>query len=329
MKTDDLMERYIYAVTKRMSSKQKTDVAKELRTLIGDMLEERCKEFGPTETDMKVILTELGTPNELYEKYEGGGERCLIGAPYYEPYLLVLKIVMICVAFGMTVASLVQLMTAAEPVAWYVSAMQWVSMVIGGLGSAFAYVTLLFVYFYKKNIQINETFDLNNLPPVPEKKELIPRWEPISMIVFLVIFVCIFLWSPQIFSVIFNESGESVPIFDTAVIWEMRYFLLLFAGFGVVREIVSLLEGRYTKRLLIVTAVADVCSGIIAFLWLANGKIVNPELAKRAAELFSGGDTFVARVFGNFQYFFLGIIIFALLLDGLNTAFRYMRERSN
>ncbi len=329
MKTEDLMERYIYAVTRRMPSKQKTDVANELRTLIGDMLEERCGEVIPAEADMRVILTELGTPNELYEKYEGGGEKCLIGAPYYASYLLVLKIVLMCVAFGMTVACLVQLITAAEPIVWYVSAMQWVSMLIGGLGSAFAYVTLLFTYFYKKNIQINEAFDLNSLPPVPEKEELIPKWEPISMMVFLVLFVCIFLWAPQVFSAVFTESGERVPIFNASVIWEMRYFLLLFAGLGLVREIVSLLEGRYTKRLLIVSAVVDVCSGVLAFLWLADGRIINPEVTKRTVELFSGEETFILKVLGNFQYYFLGIILFALLLDGLTTAYRYMKANRN
>lgn len=324
--TEELMERYIYAVTRRMSSKQKTDVADELRALISDMLEERCGEATPTEGDMWAVLKELGTPNELYDKYEGNGDKCLIGAPYYSSYIFVLKIVLACVAFGMTIASLVQLITATEPVAWYMSAAQWVSMLIGGLGSAFTYVTLLFVILYKKNIKINEAFDLNNLPPVPKKKEIISKWEPISTMIFIIIFVCLFLWAPQVFSTALTSGGEWIPIFDAAVIWEMRYFLLLFAGLGLVREIVKLLEGRYTKRLLLVTAIVNICSAIVAFFWLADGRIANPEFISRVSELFTGEELFIIRFFENFPYYFLGLILFALLIDGLTIAFRYIKE---
>ena len=47
----DLIERYIYAATKRLPKKQREDVAQELRGLIDDMLNERCKEVTPTEKD--------------------------------------------------------------------------------------------------------------------------------------------------------------------------------------------------------------------------------------------------------------------------------------
>lgn len=38
----ELIDRYIYAVTKKLPQKQREDIEKELRTLIDDMLEERC-----------------------------------------------------------------------------------------------------------------------------------------------------------------------------------------------------------------------------------------------------------------------------------------------
>lgn len=93
MVKNDLIDRYIYAVTKHMKSAMKKDVAAELETIIQDMLEERCEDVTPTERDIKVVLTELGTPNELASKYKGETQDCLIGQPYYSLYVYVLKIV--------------------------------------------------------------------------------------------------------------------------------------------------------------------------------------------------------------------------------------------
>ena len=44
MVKNDLIDRYIYAVTKHMKSAMKKDVAAELETIIQDMLEERCED---------------------------------------------------------------------------------------------------------------------------------------------------------------------------------------------------------------------------------------------------------------------------------------------
>ena len=113
---NDLIERYIYAVTKRLPGKTREDVARELRTLIEDMLKERCGEVTPSDKDIRVVLTELGTPNELYEQYAGDGKRCLIGPPYYTTYVFVMKIVLICVAFGMTLSAVLGFPLTITPV---------------------------------------------------------------------------------------------------------------------------------------------------------------------------------------------------------------------
>ena len=50
-----------------------------LETIIQDMLEERCGDVMPTEHDIRVVLTELGTPAELASKYKSETQDCLIG----------------------------------------------------------------------------------------------------------------------------------------------------------------------------------------------------------------------------------------------------------
>lgn len=42
----------------------RADIEQELRTLIDDLLEERCAGREPTEKDLRVVLTDLGTPAE-------------------------------------------------------------------------------------------------------------------------------------------------------------------------------------------------------------------------------------------------------------------------
>ena len=63
MVKNDLIDRYIYAVTKHMKSAMKKDVAAELETIIQDMLEERCEDVIPTERDIKVEQgSRMGVP---------------------------------------------------------------------------------------------------------------------------------------------------------------------------------------------------------------------------------------------------------------------------
>lgn len=93
-----------------MSSKTKKDISDELHSLIFDMLDERCGDIVPEEHDIRVVLTELGTPSELADKYNLTNGKCLIGQPYYTKYLFVLKIVLLAVIFGLTLSSIITFM---------------------------------------------------------------------------------------------------------------------------------------------------------------------------------------------------------------------------
>jgi hypothetical protein len=94
MKTNDLIERYVYAISRQLPAKSREDTAKELRTLIADMLAERGAEQEPSEEDVRAVLTELGRPDELAQKYLPAQRNCLIGQPHFRVYQLVLKIVL-------------------------------------------------------------------------------------------------------------------------------------------------------------------------------------------------------------------------------------------
>ncbi len=318
MKENELIERYTYAVTKHLPRKTSVDVAEELRSIVADMLEERCGENEPSELEVKAVLTELGTPSELADKYSPDGEKCLIGGIYYNQYKLVLKIVLISVAFGMAIAGTVASIMGQE--VWYVAFGEWIGVIINSLAGAFTFVTLLFAFFYQKGVNISIQADsLDDLPPVPVHKATIPMHDPIVSIVFSIIFAVVFLGAPQVFCLVIADGNKIIPALNAEAIRSAWYLIIALTALSIIKDSVMLIDRRYTRRLMLVTVIADILSVGISFWWLMNDKFLNPKMIESLPELFTGDIEFIVRIVSNAQYILLGIIVLSLLAEMLTT----------
>jgi len=136
----EAMRQYISAVTRHIPKAMRQDVSQELESLITDMLEKRCGSVVPTEHDIKVVLAELGGPFELAAKY--GPDRSLISGKYYYVYLLTLKIVLICTAFGITLSSMINLFSGKG--VWYMVILNWFGSLWVGIWIVIGIVTFVF-----------------------------------------------------------------------------------------------------------------------------------------------------------------------------------------
>ena len=318
----ELIERYLYAVTKRMDRRQRQDVAQELRGLIDDMLSERCPQVQPTEKDVRVVLTELGTPQELYAQYDDRAGECLIGPPYYATYLFVMKIVMAAVALGITMSNVI--LQVLEPKVWYAMVGTWLAMLYNSFLAAFAIVTLLFVFFYRKGVRLTEPFNFDDLPPVPKRNQEISKWESIAGIVFSVIFMVLFVFTPEIFCVV--REGNVISLFDIEAVRSSWPLVLAFGACGIVRETVQLLERRYNKRVLTAALATNVVSAVLSIWWLVGFDLMNPVFLTSMEAVFAGEDAFVYAVFGRFDLFFLSCMLLALVIDSIDVAVKTLRK---
>ncbi len=331
---DSLIERYLYAVTKRLPAKIQNDVSNEIEALIDDMLSERCGDVTPNEKDIKIVLTELGSPRELAEKYDTSDKKCLIGAPYYITYKYVLKIVLICVGIGMIISSVISAFVdgfeSFDSAGIMLQSVNfWINMITdmfitlsSGLIFGFAFVTLLFAFFYHKDIKIDSE-KLDDLPSVPKNK--ISKADCIVGIAVSVAFAVVFLVAPQIFCVILH--GEVfIPIFNVPQIQAQWYFIVIFALLGIVRETIKLIERQYSKRVMITTVVTDICSAVVAALWLFSDKIINMNLALEVTDIFD--ENFLIAIFSNFNYFFLFCILLALTIDVIETVVKTFKNNN-
>ncbi|MDR3085472.1 MAG: hypothetical protein LBU47_04060 [Christensenellaceae bacterium] len=320
----ELIERYAYAVARRLPQKMRADVERELRGLIADMLESRCGEMPPTEHDLRVVLTELGSPSEFAQKTLGDQPQALLGGEYYQSYVVVLKIVFAATVFGLTLATILSLLTQGAAAQPFMAVLEWLSSLFFGGTVAFGFITLLFAIFERRGVKLSVGEDgLDSLPPVPKSRERIPAWEPISGIALSFVFLLVFLACPQIIGGYFMDEGGWTPLFNAAVIRQGWAILLAFAALGIGREAVKLLDGRYSRRVALLALGTDLVSVPLALSFFWNPALMNPAFTERIQEMFADAAEFA--LFGQFNLFFGFVVLFALALDAGVSLFRAFR----
>ncbi len=324
----DLIERYIYAVTKKLPYKTRKDIAEELRQPILDMLEQRSGDLVPTEHDIRVVLTELGTPSELAEKYNPDKYSALISSPYYRTYKFVLKIVLLAMSGGLLLAFTLSafLIEGRHPLMTILSFFG--SLINGGL-FAFGFVTIIFAFFERKGVKLNSNEEaLSNLPPVPKKDERIKRAEPIFGIVFSLIFLIVFLFAAPWVIGAFIKGGRFIHFFNQATIQRLWPLVAIVFAAGTAKEAFKLYEGRYTRRLAIGMLVLNIISFTAMALLMGAEGLINEAFLAALEAPFGEAGLFMQFFFGNIQNFMVVVMGFAVLLetvDGFIKAHRYAK----
>ena len=168
---NDLIERYIHDVTRRLPEASRLEVGKELRANIDDMLPPN-----PTTEDIKKVLITLGEPRVLASKYRGK-QRYLISPEWMDEYLQVLKIVLIVLgslAFFSTLLTHILYPTATTPIGIFAEVVGNVfGEVWSSLFGGFAMVTLIFVAidYFKVNSK-RGPWNPDHLPKLPKPTDI-------------------------------------------------------------------------------------------------------------------------------------------------------------
>ncbi len=330
MNETNLTERYIYAVTKKLPHRIREDVSKELTTLIDDMLESRCGSVKPTDKDVRVVLTELGTPSELASQYLTDKTNYLIGPEYYQSYKTILLIVIAATSFGMCLSAFMTLLFESKVNLSLFYLFEWFGNIFMSLIMAFGFVTLFFAYFERKGIKFDmDDTDLNDLPTIPIRQETIPKSSVIFGIASSIIFCILFLLIPGIFS--FLYESEIIPIFNPVSIRKMWYLFILFTLLSLSKEFYKLYIGRYTRNLAVFLTIANLLSLIPAYLFTHSYNLMNQELLQIISSIFSKEEdrSFLLLLINNIPNLFFMGIVFAILLESITfciKAFQYDRS---
>ncbi|CDQ20079.1 HAAS signaling domain-containing protein [Halobacillus karajensis] len=270
----EMIDRYIYAVTQKLPHSQRKDIAAELRGLIEDMLEERVQGGNITDKEVEEVLLELGNPSHLAQKYRGT-KNYLIGPEFYYSYILVLKIALISTASVIFGVFIIQ--TIIDPVSILQHFIECIVSLVTALPSAFGWTTFGFAiadYYGGLNPKVLKTgneWHPSKLPPIPDKNRQIKQYEPIINISVYTLLIAIFAFSNNYFGIwIFHEGFSGVVPFLNLEQYHSYLFLILIFGFGIIKECLKLVYGKWTIMLVTYMALVNLIS-LIAVLIMVNG----------------------------------------------------------
>ena len=332
---NDLIARYIYAVTSQLPYKMRDEVQKELDSLIADMLLERCGDIVPIDKDIKIILMELGSPDELAFEYSGEERRALISGPYFLTYKRALKIALFITIPTFILLNILTFFTKGNfQISGYELFVKMLNLIVTGIISGaihvFAGATFLFAVLERKKVALSDLdAKLSSLPPVPAKAARIKLFEPIFAISWSFIMALLFLNFPQVAGVWNKETGW-ISLFVIPVLRSFWIFIILWAVLGIAKEIMKCIEGQYTIRLAVVTFVCNIAIAICAVIIFMNDKIMNPEFISRISEIFASSDKIAnipVSIFANFNLFLVCGVLFALVLEMVVTTVKALKYK--
>lgn len=279
-----MIDRYIYAVTKELPKKLKNEIGSELKALIEDMMDGMTNTLSEEEKTDKV-LRELGSPKELANRYRGK-ERYLIGPKYFDKYLFVMKIVVLSIFVGISVASgsgvIFSTASIAEMIGGYISTLFFAIL------QGAAWVTGIFALLEYNEISVEtgmetEEWEPSQLPELPDEKALISRGESVFAIMITTIILTLFFFLPEMIGIYYKADGEAgfIPLFNMEGLAPFKVIIFLVFTFNIMIELIKIIKGRWTMKIAIITTVLNVISAGLFVNVIYNTNIWNSEIVQK------------------------------------------------
>ncbi|WP_099156682.1 HAAS signaling domain-containing protein [Virgibacillus ndiopensis] len=324
----EMIERYIFAVTQGLLQSQREDIAEELRGLIEDMLDERTQGRKATDKDVEEVLMELGNPKLLAQKYRGS-KKYLIGPEIFDSYIMVLKIVLISVVSTISVGFIIQIIL--DPISILDHFIEYIVSFVTVIPTAFGWTTFGFVlgeYFggvKAKDLQFDKEWSPSDLAPIPDEKRQIKRYEPIVGITFYTLLMVILAFSNEYFGVwvFHDEFSGVVPFLNEETYGSYLFFIILIFGFGIIKECLKLIYGKWTFRLVIYTVIVNLISLVTVVIMINGPEFWNPNFMlelTQAGLLSEGSEAYgtVSKIWEQSTFWIFILLVIGLIWDAID-----------
>lgn len=268
----ELIERYVASVLKQIPKAKRAQAQQRLRADITKKLQALPDEFGDETQRVSIVLEQFGDPQIVALDY-GATARMLIGPTYFPKYVTVLKFVSLAIVIGVTVLTLLRIISTSEQTWWQVASF-YLSTIWQIWFQGIAWVTLIFAIlaYYQVDFRADSPFRVQELKELPASKLKINRGEAIFTLIVTVLFFSLLYLNPQL-SYTTNDVSFNLSLFDPEVFAQTNWLLIIAVILSLVQEGCKLVWGQWTfPRASIHALLISVSTGLTA-LFLANSAL--------------------------------------------------------
>ncbi|PKK98207.1 MAG: hypothetical protein CVV57_08050 [Tenericutes bacterium HGW-Tenericutes-2] len=325
------IDRYIYAVTKRLPESVREEVKSELLANINDMLPEN-----PTSADIEKVLKTLGHPRILAKNYETK-ERYVISPWFYTDYIQTLKIVMIIVVAISVATGFFDAIINIEAQSLFLQIVEVFASIISNAFSgairAFAWVTIIFwiIDYVARNSKGEGSWDLKDLPDVPKinNKAKISKTESIIGLiigtVFSIIFIIILIDYTNVIG-IYDDGVMITQIFNTSVTNTFIIFFIISAIISIIVSLLKIYYGEWKLNLAILYTAFEILSTVLFLIFINHPQLILPEVFDTIAFYMELDSLSVIEGFEKGVRFITGFVVVVVFIDLTATWFKTLKS---
>jgi hypothetical protein len=336
-----LIDRYIAEVGKRLPfMKGRTDIEKELRSTLEDMLEDRAQKAGrPADEAMEIdLLKEYGAPDQVAATYDP--HPYLIGPRLFPFFTKILKIVLFAITIAFIVTTGIEIATLAPTITGVVFAKaigHGLANILSAAVSAFGNIVLIFAIIERfvpsREFKVDEDQDWDpaSLIKEPEPND-VKSWESILAIVFIFIALSIFNFNSQLIG-IYIFSGEhwvAIPVLSEAFFRWLPLMNIAWVAEMILHGML-LRSGRWDLPTRLLSIGIKIFQVVIGYLLLIGPSIfaVTSESLKAGGILDTEATQIIETMAQQGSRALIGLIIFITLIDIVKMTYKLIIQRTS
>lgn len=278
----NLIDRYVREIGRKLPQKSRTDIEKEIRSAVEDMLEDRSKKDGrAADEEMTIaVLKEYGNPETVAASYLP--EQYLIGPQLFPIFWLVTKIVFAVLTTLTVIAMGFALFGSnATPAEFWGDLFKLLGQYFSGMMAAFGNIVLVFALiqrfasgweFHEKDE--DKDWNPRDLPDV-EDADQVKIGEHVAEMVFIVLGLILFNFYPQYIGIYgFTDNQRFfAPLLSNAFFSYMPWINLLWGlQFALDVWLVQQRRWQFGSRLMLMAVKAG--NAVLAYAMLKGPTIV-------------------------------------------------------
>jgi len=320
----NMIERYVVAVTKRVPANQRKDIEVELRSLIEDELSQG------ENVSVEDVLLKLGNPNDLADNYLDH-KRFIIGPALYDLYITIIKIVIPAVLLGITILLIIGYVANQDLTFW-----AFLGNLIGSWWSAtlqaFAFITVGFAIaeHYNKGKEFEEKWHPDMLPELKAVQKNIKIGESITGIIVGVIALIVFNVSPEVIAIYSLSDGvQTAIIFNLTVLNSLLLFVNLSILLGIAKELAKILIGKYNWTLFVLNSILSIMVLVITIYVVKQPGLLNSNINTDLASMGMNLEINVLTIFEQVPAVVIILTIFVFVAESLTTFINTYKTRDS